>query len=72
MDRVRVIGFRRHLFQKSRNNCLAYSTKLCQWVTRKKLIHHTSGVIADATVNIVSCGAYFFTEKVRKHEEAYQ
>ena len=59
--------FKRHLFWKSRNSCLTHSTKLGQWVTRKKLINHTSGGNADAAVNIVLYGACQKTS-----EEAYQ
>ena len=59
--------FKHHLFWKSRNSCLTHSTKLGQWVTRKKLINHTSGGNADAAVNIVLYGAYFFAKKVRIH-----
>ena len=63
-DRVMVIGFTGHLLQKDRGRCLAHSTKMSEWLSRKKLNNKTRKSSVGAAVNVLSYGADFLTKKV--------
>ena len=67
-DRLQVTGFRRHLFYKRAATAVSLTT--LNWVSgspknkTKKVINHTRGGNAVATVNILSYGACVLTENI--------